>query len=156
MILQNLDDIEWTAQSIFDHVCKHLLIDQKELSYSYNRECAYRTTNRDGKTLACGIGCLIPDEYYSKGIESNNIEYIMSTNFELEESDKFNEFIAFIREKLDLKSSNLSVDFINSLQYAHDKVVQFDDREKVSVDCLKLLRQHLSNVAEEYYLEMNV
>lgn len=54
-------------QEAFSRVFEHLY-EQNELSvyrHANGRDiCKYRTTSRDGKTLKCAIGALIPDDIY--------------------------------------------------------------------------------------------
>lgn len=56
-------------QEMFNKVASHLM-GQKKRAKSAKGNCKYRTT--DG--LMCAVGCLIPDEFYSKAIEGLGLQ----------------------------------------------------------------------------------
>lgn len=61
-----------TAQQIFDQVATHLLT-QKEPSLAEDKKtCLYYAP--DGKK--CAVGCLIKDEYYTKGLEYYSVNAV--------------------------------------------------------------------------------
>jgi hypothetical protein len=58
-----------TAQQIFDQVSKHLLTQMRQAKVVWSGlVCRYKIV-RDGQTLRCAVGCLIPDELYSNELE---------------------------------------------------------------------------------------
>lgn len=70
-----------TAQQIFDKVATHLLT-QKQKSRSENGDsCFYRGVDN----TMCAVGCLIPDELYSKTMEYRTVN---NTNFRKLRLDK--------------------------------------------------------------------
>ena len=54
----------YTAQQTFEHVVKHLF-KQGRRSYSDASGCLYKGPNN----TSCAVGCLIPDDVYSTGME---------------------------------------------------------------------------------------
>lgn len=63
-------------QKIYSRVRKHLLKQGRpaHLPYGFEGECAYRTTDQDGKVLKCAIGCLIPFRLYTPELEGTSID----------------------------------------------------------------------------------
>ena len=64
---------EMTMQETFDTVANHLLTQNKRsvvyMGDDQRESCAYRTP--DG--LMCAVGCLIPDDKYTKDVEGVNV-----------------------------------------------------------------------------------
>lgn len=58
-------------QEVFDKVVKHLLTQMARAAVGSpdNQSCSYRTA--DG--LSCAVGCLIPDDMYSIGMENMSV-----------------------------------------------------------------------------------
>lgn len=75
MILERLDQIKWTAQSVFDHVVKHLLT-QKKQAMNDDGDCYYHKV-AEGETLACAVGCLIPNRYYREDMENMGVNNLI-------------------------------------------------------------------------------
>lgn len=58
-----------TKQEIFDKIADHLLTQNAQCTEpGYNAMCRYRLDN-----MSCAIGCLIPDELYSKKLEGKEV-----------------------------------------------------------------------------------
>lgn len=72
-------------QKVFDRVLDHLRT-QGEPAMTVNCECRYRT-QREGKTLSCAVGCLIPDEVYDPSIECAIVQAFRDAK--LPEKDQF-------------------------------------------------------------------
>lgn len=51
----------WTKQETFDTIVK-AMIKQGRPAINAWGNCAYRTKTNEGTTLACAVGCIIPDE----------------------------------------------------------------------------------------------
>ena len=63
-------------QEAFDLAVKHLYF-QGERSYDYNKQfCTYRNSNG----TRCAVGALIPDELYSKEMETKDIGQLINNN----------------------------------------------------------------------------
>lgn len=64
-----------TRQETFDVVARHLLTQNKRSRVidegAVSSSCAYR--GDDG--LKCAVGCIIPDEYYTKDFEGNRVDH---------------------------------------------------------------------------------
>ncbi len=56
------------TQEAFNKICDHLMT-QNSKAVSIQGDCRYR--GEDGKM--CAIGCLIPDDVYSSGMEGKNV-----------------------------------------------------------------------------------
>lgn len=56
-------------REIFDKVKHHMLTQNQQSLDTYNN-CVYRGV--DG--LMCAVGCLIPDEYYTEGLEGGGVK----------------------------------------------------------------------------------
>lgn len=93
-------------QEIFDKVAQHL-ITQGKPSASYDNEgikhCLYR--GPDG--TKCAVGCLIPDEEYSKDIESYRVRHIIEVSL----TEGINPVIS---------SFSNDVNLLHDLQKVHD------------------------------------
>lgn len=65
-----------TNQEVFDKVVKHLLTQKARavVGDPDNQSCRYRTA----EGLKCAVGCLIPDDMYSIGMENNSIGSLLS------------------------------------------------------------------------------
>ena len=59
-------------QEIFDKVAEHLLT-QRERAYGTLEDVCYYRIGKNGKTLKCAVGCLIPDEYYTPSMEKAGV-----------------------------------------------------------------------------------
>lgn len=79
-------------QQIFDKVCNHLIMKQKEPSW-FNFTCKYRTD--DDKT--CAIGCLIPKRDYRPKFDQNGsidinppvVDYLKSRGIDVVKGRQF-------------------------------------------------------------------
>lgn len=71
MILESLPT-DWTDVQLLEHIKAHL-IEQGERSIDDDGLCRYRQ-RANGKVLACAVGCVIPDEYYSEDIEGYDVD----------------------------------------------------------------------------------
>ena len=69
---------EATQQQVFDQVATHLLVDQREKSYTLDDDgddqCAYKMEDDKGNTLKCAVGCLISDDEYVDPEDLDNID----------------------------------------------------------------------------------
>lgn len=79
-----------TAQEIFDTIVSHLRKQGERATVKGGDTCRYRSY--DGKK--CAVGCLIPDDTYSKDYEGNDIRHLLERN--ILPSDLQEEFTAHI------------------------------------------------------------
>jgi hypothetical protein len=86
-------------QQIFNKVAKHLLKQNKQSLLAFGSVCAYK--NPDG--LKCAIGCLIPNQLYSPGMEEKSIRQIFKNSYGLQ---------ALFKDE--------SLDLLETLQNLHD------------------------------------
>lgn len=87
-------------QEVYDKVKAHLLT-QNAKSISKDGDCKYRMIR---STKRCAIGCLIPDELYSKDLEGEGV-YTLAQDEELGLKDFF---------------AGVSIDLLVDLQCMHD------------------------------------
>ena len=121
-----------TDQEIFDKVATHLLTQGKRAGHLMD-DGEFRCMYRGPEGTTCAIGCLIPDDLYSRNMENNNIHALQ---------DKFPEIANFF----EMNSNITRVFFLNSLQRAHDNY--FEDPGT--------LKTRLARVAVEYGLNTDV
>lgn len=90
-------------QEAFNKIWQHFIVEGNPQSMvnSFEGTCAYRGIN--GPNAKCAVGCLIPDELYSKDFEYRKINYLMEAYSE-------------IRELF----SGVNLDFLKECQYWHD------------------------------------
>jgi len=86
-----------TNQEILDKVANHLLIQNEKAWNENEHSCAYL----DPEGRKCAVGCLIPDEQYSKELEGA----ILTSNPKLEALPCM---------------QGLDLDFLRDLQLIHD------------------------------------
>ena len=77
-------------QAVYDYICRWLLeIQGRESRESCGNKtmCYYRLPQPNGKTLACAVGCLAPDEDYERWWETRSIgafaDYFNSKGYNL-------------------------------------------------------------------------
>ena len=93
---------EMTSQEVFDTVASHLLKQKAKSSVDGDHtDCLYRDPNGN----MCAIGCLIPDDKYTKDIEGENMHVL---------ANKIGEVIPIITDASDEES------FLQDLQDIHD------------------------------------
>lgn len=115
-----------TLQEIFDQVATHLL-DQGVASVDSVKGCLYRGP----EGTKCALGCLIPDNYYTKEMEGHGIRYLRDNDYEL---------------PLILKVDPLS--FLLDLQYAHDK--------SLATMGISFWRSDMRRIADKYNLNSDI
>lgn len=95
----NINDLPSASlQDIFEHIATHLI---KQGKASFNGAiCAYR--GKDG--YSCAIGCLIPDEEYSRKMEGGGVSELMA------------KFYPEINKEIDRDKQNLLI----RMQNIHD------------------------------------
>lgn len=110
MIVQSLPE-DWTDIQLLRHIKDHL-IEQGEQSASTDADgdelCRYRLL-KDGKVLACAVGCLIPDKYYSEELEGASCGNICTTT----QNEDLHRFLAG------------HIEVLSKAQYIHDKYSEY-------------------------------
>lgn len=112
-------------QEIYNAVAKHLLT-QNEKSYDENVGCRYRTV-RDGRTLKCGIGGIMPDDLYYEYFEGKSAVGVLYPTDPLTRDDvKFQDKSAKLRELWGFVESDfigsysMKAQLMQKLQGVHD------------------------------------
>jgi hypothetical protein len=120
-----------TMQSIFDKVWNHLVVEQKQGSYSIDEYDVVRCKYRSGEKLSCAAGCLVPDADYGPDWEDTAVSCL----------DYFSS-----------KYNPQQLGLINQLQGAHDSAC----REFVALgqedNFVEIVKVWLGAVAKVYKL----
>ena len=105
-----------TKQEIFDKVAVHLISQGcKSMLPDSPAVCAYR--GPEGRT--CAVGCLIPDEYYSKSMENRDVLHSTPVREALTAAEVLPPEERFLAEfQDDYPGSTLSL--LRTLQRVHD------------------------------------
>lgn len=119
-----MDDVKSLAKmthvEIIDFVIAHFK-EQKAIAKTYSGSgvfggCFYRL-NKDEKTIACAVGCLMPDSIYSASFENKSVHDLVDSLKDFLEHERKNcldthNFLRFVEKK---------EDFLSSLQELHDE-----------------------------------
>ncbi len=125
-------------QEIFDRAATHLLKQMKKSTR--NDTCLYRGPRK----TSCAIGCLIPDELYSKEFEGRAVgaflvKVINAANYDEETLEK----AMGINKLLNVSKQE---NFLAQLQYIHDdhqppiwkdKLIEFAKRYKLNTKAIQ-------------------
>lgn len=113
-------------QKVFDRVLEHLRT-QGVPAMTVNCECMYRT-QREGKTLSCAVGCLIPDKVYDPSIERATVAVFRDAK--LPEKDQFitekisgetlHEYTCRVAVRGVLDALEVNYDLLAEMQGIHD------------------------------------
>ena len=110
-----------TNQQAFDKIVARLM-DGAGRAVTKNNTCVYRAPNG----LKCAVGCLIPDDEYSKDMEGN---YVVDLQWAI--------------------SSGLDLELLSYLQYIHDEPDLWDGNNLTSEGM-----SELQQIAQGYNLTM--
>jgi len=108
-----------TKQEVFMQVATHLLKQNAQSikvrgDGSSSNHCAYR--GNDG--LQCAVGCLIPDQFYTPGLEGHDVH-----------DNAVRE--ALLDSGIDMHDDDIA-DLLSSLQQMHDNYAPTDWRTKIT------------------------
>lgn len=116
IITQEYLDTFKTSDDILLYVMDHFL-NQKYMAV-VRGECRYRRYLKT-ETVACGIGCLIPKEKYTKKIEGKNVVSFLGR---YGDNDSAN-ILEFLGDKVTNLSPYNIREFFSSIQLYHDNIV---------------------------------
>lgn len=138
--LDKLKDLSNSQQDLFDFIAEHLVTQGEQAAGStgeQNWTCRYKI-EKDGRTLKCAVGCLIPDSCYSDQFEGDGARVLIDF------------FAEFGKEEAVLLRGILrdNIKMLVDLQHLHDSKDWIDGHFYKS-----RLREKLSDIAEKYYLE---
>jgi len=131
-----------TQQNIFNHVWNYFLVDKNDFGWNAaGGLCEYRTP--DG--AKCAIGCMIPDEYYDKGMEGNSASELFGDSYyDLDLTGIVEEQFGSIRD--------VPNTFFNRLQHVHDHAAE--EYGKTNEEARDTFRQYMTTVANEIGLDI--
>lgn len=138
--LDKLKELSNSRQDLFDFISEHLVNQGEQAAGSTDKQnwtCRYKI-EKDGKTLKCAVGCLIPDSCYSDQFEGDGARELIDF------------FAGFGKEEAVLLRGILrdNIKMLVDFQFLHDSKDWIDGHF-----CKRHLREKLSYIAEKHYME---